>query len=176
MAISLYQASVPVFLRYLARLEGLVSAAQSHAELGQLDAATLLTARLAPDMLPFEAQVQTATNFALRTCYPLVGQSIAPYGDFPATFTGLRSRIEHVVALLNALPPAEFEGAESRILESKAGGAVVRLAAPEFVLHYALPNFFFHVTVAFAILRNCGVAIGKEDFDGLHSYALQDGA
>jgi len=170
MSVGLHEASVPVFLRYLDRLLALVNAADDHARSRGCEEAALLHARLAPDMLPFETQVQIAANFALRGCFPLAGQAIPPYGEFPATFDGLRSGIARVAALLTALGPAAFQGGESRIIESKAGNAAVSLAAPEFLFQYALPNFFFHVTAAYAILRSRGLAIGKEQFDGFHSY------
>ncbi|HEX6707836.1 MAG TPA: DUF1993 domain-containing protein [Albitalea sp.] len=161
----LHQASVPVFLRYLDRLAALVDAAESHA-----DAPALLQARLAPDMLPFEMQVRIAANFALRTCFPLAGQSIPPYGEFPATFDGLRSGIAQVAQRLQALEAASFAEAESRTVESQAGHALVALPGPEFLWQYAMPNFFFHLTTAYAILRSRGVDVGKQDFDGFHAY------
>ena len=173
MFIGLYEASVPVYLRYLERLRGLVDAAESHARSRGLEAKELLSARLALDMHPFEMQVLIAANFALRACFPLAGQAIPPFGEFPPTFDGLRSRIAHVVALLRTLQPRQFEGGESRVVESKAGNAPVSLNAAEFLLHYALPNFYFHVTAAYAILRSRGVAIGKQQFDGFHSYEPQ---
>jgi len=170
MPLSLYQASVPVFLRYLERLAGFVEAADLHARTQALPVGELLASRLAPDMLPFEQQIAIAANFALRTAFPLVGQPIPPYGDFPATPAGLRDRIERAAALLRSLAPELFSGAEERTLESRAGQALVRLPAAEFVFQYALPNFFFHVTAAYAVLRSRGVALGKEDFDAFHAY------
>jgi hypothetical protein len=166
----LYQASVPVFLRYLERLLGLVDIAQAHALSNGLDPAELLTARLAPDMMPFELQVQVAANFTLRASFPLAGQAIPPYGDFPTTFDGLRARLAYVAGLIGSLLPAQFEEADSRLLQSRAGQADVELPAAEFLFQYALPNFFFHITTAYAILRSQGVAVGKADFDGLHRY------
>lgn len=170
MSITLHAASVPVFLRYLERLRHLVDAAEAGAKDRGDAAADWLGARLAPDMLPFEQQVSVAAHFALRACYPLAGLTVPPYGDFPATFDGLRRRIARVVELLGALDPTQFDGAASRRLESLAGQARVVLPAPEFLLQYALPNFFFHLTSAYAILRQRGVALGKQDFDGFHSY------
>jgi len=170
MSLALYEASVPVFLRYLDRLLGLVNTAELHVQSHNLAASELLSARLAPDMLPFEAQAMIAANFASRACFPLAGKAIPPYGEFPVTFDGLRSRINRVIALLKTLEPSQFEGGESRLIESKAGNALVSLRANEFLLQYALPNFFFHLTAAYAILRSRGVAIGKEQFDGFHSY------
>ena len=174
MAIGLHQASVPVFLRYLDRLLALVDAAEAQAQSRDLAAQDILDARLAPDMLPFGTQVQIAANFASRACFPLAGQAIPAEGEFPATFDGLRDRIARVSALLATLEPEAFQGGESRVVESKAGDTVITLAAPEFLLQYALPNFFFHLSAAYAILRAQGLAIGKEQFDGFHSYRLQE--
>jgi hypothetical protein len=170
MPISLYEASIPVFLRYLVRLDGLIDAAQSHANGHRIDVSSLFRASIAPDMLPFETQVVIACNFALRACFPLVGKPIPPYGEFPVTAKGLHQRIAYVVGLLRTIHADEFEGREAAVLESQAGQALVALQAPEFLLQYALPNFFFHVTAAYAILRGQGVAVGKEHFDGFHAY------
>jgi uncharacterized protein len=170
MPLTLHTASVPVFLRYLERLRQLVDVAEAGVKDRGDAAADWLGARLAPDMLPFEQQVSIAAHFALRACYPLAGLAVPPYGDFPTTFDGLRQRIARVAGLLGALDPAQFDGAESRTLESHAGQARVMLPAPEFLLQYALPNFFFHLTSAYAILRQRGVALGKQDFDGFHAY------
>lgn len=160
-----YTASVPVFVRYLGPLRGLVLAAQTRAG----DAA--LQSRLAPDMLPFATQVQMACNFVLRACYPLAGQSVPPYGDFADDFVGLLTRIAYVQQLAEDLEPALFNGADTRMVQDLAGNAVVQLPGQAFLLHYALPNFFFHVTTAYAILRNQGVPLGKEAFDTFHRYA-----
>lgn len=168
--LDLHEASVPVFLRYLGRLRGLLDAAQAFAVQHARPEAELLAARLAPDMLPFETQVLIAANFALRACFPLAGRPIPPYGEFAPSVEGLRARIDRVVALLESLDAASFEAAESRVLESRAGDAVVSLRAPEFLFQYALPNFFFHLTAAYAVLRSQGVPLGKQDFDGFHAY------
>ncbi len=170
MSVSLYYASIPVFLRYLERVDGLVAAAESHANSHRVDVADLLRASIAPDMLPFGTQVEIACNFALRACFPLAGKPVPPYGEFPATAQGLHLRIAYVVGLLQTIHAAEFEGRETAVLQSQAGNALVALQAPAFLLQYALPNFFFHVTTAYAILRGQGVAVGKEHFDGFHAY------
>jgi uncharacterized protein len=165
MSVALYEASIPVFLRYLGRLEKLVSIAGS-----QPGAAPLLAARLAPDMHPFASQVMIACSFPLRVCFPLAGKAVPPDGEFPNSFEGLHARIAHVCALLMSLQRSEFNGADQRHIESRAGDALVSLNGAEFLMQYALPNFFFHVTAAYAILRHHGVAVGKADFDGWHSY------
>lgn len=176
--LNLYTASIPVFRHYLTRLHVLLDMAESQTtspttvldDARRTDAAELLAARLAPDMLPFETQVMIACNFTLRACFPLAGEAIPPYGEFPSTFAGLHARVRRTEELLGGLGPSQFVGREQSILESKAGNALVSLRAPEFLLHYALPNFFFHLTTAYAILRNQGIAVGKEHFDGFHAY------
>ena len=172
----LYEASVPVFLRYLERLGGLVDAAEACAAQGGRAADDVLAARLAPDMLPFATQVEIAANFGLRACFPLAGLPVPPYGEFAPGFDGLRARIGHVAGLLRALPPDRYAGAASRTLESRAGEALVSLPASEFLFQYALPNFLFHVTTAYAILRSLGVPLGKRDYDGFHAYRRTPGA
>ena len=164
----LWQASVPVFLRYLERLRGWLDLTQSR--LPAADAEALLGARLADDMNPFDTQVVIAANFALRACHPLAGLPVPSAGERGAGLDGLRDLIDRVSAMLRELPPAAFEDAAQRTLESQAGDALVRLPAAEFLQQYALPNFFFHLTTAYAILRSRGVQIGKADFDGLHAY------
>ena len=168
--LDLHEAAVPVFLRYLDRLRGLVDAAAAHAQAHGLADRTLLDARLAPDMLPFESQVRTAANFALRASFPLAGLEIPPPVECPTSFDGLRALIDHVVEQLGTLSPAQFQGAEARVIESRAGEALVRLPGSTFLLQYALPNFFFHLTSAYAILRQRGVPLGKAQFDGFHHY------
>jgi uncharacterized protein len=170
MTIRLYDASIPVFHRYLNRLLNLVDTAEKHVRSRALDDKEILEARLAPDMLPFETQVRIAANFALRACFPLAGQPLPPYGEFPVSFNGLRACLARASALLATLEPEQFNTSESRVIESRAGNALVSLPAPEFLLDYALPNFFFHMTTAYAILRGSGVPIGKADFDGFHVY------
>lgn len=166
----LYQASVPVMLRYLGRLQGLLDAAQAHAQGAGRAIDDLLQARLAPDMLPLATQVVIAANFGLRTCFPLAGQAVPDYGAFADDSDGLRARLAHVTARLQALSPQQFEAADERTLTSQAGEARVALPAPDFLFQYALPNFFFHLGTAYAILRAQGVPLGKQDFDGFHAY------
>ncbi|HEY5800040.1 MAG TPA: DUF1993 domain-containing protein [Burkholderiaceae bacterium] len=156
---ALYATSVPVLQRYLARLTALVDRAGG---------ADLLAARLAPDMLPFATQAEIAANFALRAAYPLAGLPVPDYGAFAATADGLRQRIARVQTLLAQLDPSRFDAA--RTVSDQAGKALVTLQADRFLHEYALPNFFFHLTTAYAILRAAGLALGKQDYDGWHDY------
>lgn len=170
MSIELHRVSVPVFHRYLDRMTDLLQVAEDHVKAKGGTADAILHARLAPDMFPFSKQMEIAANFALRACFPLAGKLVPPYGEFPETFDGLRARIAYVKQLLEELDPAAFKDAESRVLESRAGNALVTLNGQDFLARYALPNFFFHLTIAYAILRSEGVVLGKEQFDGFHDY------
>lgn len=168
MSIDLHRAAVPVFAHYLDRLAALVRLARAQA--GNHPAGDLLDARLAPDMLPFAAQVAVAANFAPRCCCPLAGRVAPELGPWPTSFDGLLDRIAAARAAIDALAPADFRGDPERRITDRAGHAQVELPAPEFLLQYALPNFLFHVTTAYAILRAQGVPVGKGDFDGFHAY------
>ncbi|MET3129981.1 hypothetical protein AAKU55_000222 [Oxalobacteraceae bacterium GrIS 1.11] len=163
----MYQSSVPVFIRYLGQLALLVRRAEEHA--GSAPDA-LLQLRLAADMHCFLSQVQTADDFALRSCALLSGAEKLDHGAPETGFAGLRARLAASQAFLQALPPAWFDGSATRMLDSRAGDAMLTLDGHTFLLQYALPNFFFHVSMAYALLRQHGVELGKRDFDAFHSY------
>lgn len=168
---ALFQASVPVFLRYLGQLERLLAKARAVGQEGRgATAPSLLDAALAPDMLPFATQVEIACNFTLRASFPLAGRAIPPYGDYDRSWDGLQQRLERARSLLTGLSPADFEHATTRTVQAEAGQATHAMPASDYLLHYASPNFFFHVSAAYAILRHAGVAVGKADFDGFHAY------
>lgn len=173
MSITMYQASVPVFERYLKQLSSMLAQAAEHAAVHGIDPDALLQARLAPSMYPFATQVEIAANFALRACAPLAGLETPAYGEYAASFEGLAQRIGKAQAFLASLTPAHMHGSEERTMRSQAGLEAVVLKGSSFLLEYALPNFFFHVTAAYAILRHMGVALGKGDYDGFHVYARQ---
>lgn len=162
----MYQSSVPVFQRYLGQLARMLQ----RAEASGLDATSLLQARLAPDMLPLALQVEIATNFAIRACAPLAGLAVPPFGEPGNSFAALQARIERVQQFLAALSPAQLADGAQRLCTDQAGHATVSLPGAEFLTQYALPNFFFHLTNGYAILRQQGVALGKADFDGWHAY------
>ena len=171
MNVTMYEASVPVFTRYLRQLAAMIDLAQKHAARGGLDANTLLQARLSPSMYPFSRQVEIAANFAIRACAPLAGVDKAQDAEHTQGFDGLRDRVGQVLAFLESLTPAQMLGSEDREFTSRAGLEAVSLQGRVFLTQYALPNFFFHVTTAYAILRHMGVGIGKSNYDGFHTYA-----
>ena len=149
----MYQASVPVFRHYLSRVSDIVAVAGPDA----------LDARIA-DSFPARQQFATAAGFALRIACPLAGREVP---DLPQ---GLGPRLAVARALLGAMTPAEFEGAEKRLIRHKAGFAELEQTGAEFLYLYGLPNFFFHLTMGYAALRAAGVPLGKADFDGFHRY------
>jgi hypothetical protein len=170
-SLSMYEASVPVFGRYLQQLSAMLDLAQAHARKQGLDPNTLLQARLSPTMYPFSTQVEIAVGFVVRACAPLAG--LPKPEDAPPVegFDGLRARIARVMAFLDAIDPQQMAASESREFTSQAGLEPVSLPGQVFLLQYALPNFFFHVTTAYAILRHLGVGLGKSNYDGFHTYA-----
>ena len=149
----MYQASVPVFRHYLSRISDMVAVAGPDA----------LDARIA-DSFPARQQFATAAGFALRVTCPLAGREVP---DLPQ---GLGPRLAVARAMLGAMTPAEFEGAEARIIRHRAGFAEVEQTGAEFLHLYGIPNFFFHLTMGYAALRAVGVPLGKADFDGFHFY------
>lgn len=170
MPISLYAASVPVFSHYLERLSALLDKAEAHVRTTGMDAEVLLQARLHADMAPFIRQVRIAAGFALRACAPLAGVEIPKFEDSERSFGDLKGRIARTQAFLDTLTPERIDGQEARDITTVAGLATLRFSGQDYLLRYALPNFYFHLTSAYAILRHHGVAIGKRDFDGYHLY------
>ncbi len=168
--LSMYTASVPVFSRYLGQLATLLELAEAHTAKNQIDPQSVLQARLSPSMLPFAVQVEVAANFAIRACAPLAGRDLPPFTEHRDSFESLKKYLASTSTFLRTLTPDQLKGSEDRQCTSQAGLATVTLNGPEFLLQYALPNFFFHATTAFAILRHIGVEIGKANFDGFHAY------
>lgn len=166
----LHDACVPVFARYLERLQHLVERARAEVESGRIAEAELLHDRLAPDMLPWRLQVHVAANFALRAAWPMTGRPRPDDGEAPATLHGLLQRVQSVRGRLATLGPADFDGADRRIVHDRLGRAEVALPASVYLQQVALPNFMFHLSMVHALLRRRGVAVGKADFDGWHDY------
>ena len=166
----LFEASVPVLVRYLGSLDRILVAVEL---LAPEQASHLLVSRLAKDMLPFAQQVETAAYLALRTAYPLAGRALPPFFPSDASLPGLRGTVARNLALIQALAPDEFIHAQNRIVQEKAGNALIELPAPRFLAEFALPNFFFHLNMAYAIARAHGCALGKAQYDGFHVYPCE---
>jgi hypothetical protein len=166
MSLSMYQASTPIFLRQLAALAAIIDTAQAFAKAGGLEEAEFIDARLAPDMLNFAKQVQIATDGAKAGVGRLAGVEIPAFADTETTFDELKERIAKTVAFIQSVPAAEVDGSEDKAIVFKIRDHEMNFVGQPFLLHFVLPNFFFHVTTAYAILRHKGVQIGKRDFLG----------
>jgi hypothetical protein len=169
MTISMYQASVPVFRHYLENLSVLLNKAEAHCADRKIDPAVMLQLRLAPDMFPLARQVQIAADFAKSVCARLADTEVPSWADDETSFADLQARIAKTVAFIDGLDPAAFAGAESRDIVLRPGTPKEkRLDGSTYLLHYGLPQFLFHVTTAYALLRHAGVPVGKRDFMGTY--------
>jgi len=165
MTLSMYQASIPVFVRALNNLTAILRKGEQYAESRQFDPAVLFHSRLAPDMYPLSRQVQIATDVAKGCGARLAGLEPPTFEDNESTWAELYTRIERTVAFLQSLEPGQIDGTEDREIVLKLRETVT-FNGQSYLLTFALPNVFFHVTTAYAILRHNGVDIGKMDFIG----------
>ncbi|MEP6996644.1 MAG: DUF1993 domain-containing protein [Betaproteobacteria bacterium] len=166
MALSMYQASVPVFIKMLTNLNGILQKAAAQAQARKIADAVLVDARLYPDMLPLARQVQIASDFARGTAARLAGGEPPPYEDNEKTFAELTARIERTIDYLKAQKANVIDGSEGREITRPVRGEPHKFIGVNYLLQYALPNFFFHVTTAYAILRHNGIEMGKLDYIG----------
>ena len=166
MTVSMYQASVPVFQQILTSLSAILTKAAAHAEAKKIDPSVFITARIAPDMFPLSRQIQIATDHAKGASARLAGVEIPAFPDTETTFAELQARIAKTLDFIKQLKPAQFEGAASREVKLKIGGNELTFSGQKYLFHGAFPNFFFHATTAYDILRHNGVEVGKRDFIG----------
>jgi hypothetical protein len=164
MTISMYEASVPVFRARLTALSNVLRKGQANAEERKIDEAVFLSARLAPDMLPLTGQIQIASDNAKGAASRIAGREILRFEDNEKTFADLQARITKTIELLDTFKPEEIDGSEDRVIEMKLGSREMKFTGMQYLLHFAMPNFYFHVTTAYAILRHNGVPLGKPDF------------
>ena len=166
MAISMYQASAPRFASTLGNLAGVLDKAQAHAEAKGLDPLVLTACRIFPDMFPLSRQVQIASDTAKGALARLAGVEVPKYEDSEQTIAELKARIAKTVAFLAGFKPVQIDGSEDKELSIKLGKNEVNWKGMQYLLGFALPNFYFHVTTAYCILRHNGVELGKRDYIG----------
>ncbi len=166
MKISMYQASVPVFVRALNNLAAILEKAASHAEARKIDPAVLVGYRLYPDMLGLARQVQIATDGAKGGVARLAGAEPPKYEDNEATIADLIARLRKTVAYLESIKPEQIDGSEDKTVTWKTQTTTRTMQGMPYLLNHVTPNVYFHVTTAYDILRHCGVEIGKQDFLG----------
>lgn len=165
MTMSMSTASLPVFKHTLTNLVHLLDKAAAHAEAKKFDPANLLTYRLAPDMLPFTKQVQIACDTAKIGAARIAGMEWPKWEDTEATFPELKERIQKTLDFLATVPPEKLDGTEANEVKLPTGRETFRImTAEDYLRFHALPNLFFHVTTAYAILRHNGVELGKRDY------------
>jgi len=166
MPISVHQASIPVLIRAFDNLTAILEKAETHAAEKKIDLSVFVTARLAPDMNNLAQQIQRASDTAKGCAARLAGIENPSFADTETTFPDLLARIAKTVDFLRTVTEAQLAGAEDRIITLNLGSRTVDFTGAAYLLGFALPNFFFHVTTAYDILRHNGVAIGKLDFLG----------
>jgi hypothetical protein len=167
MTISMSSASVPIFVSMLGNLSKCLGKARAHADAKKFDPNVLVTVRLAPDMLPFKTQIQIACDSAKFCVARLSGTDAPSYEDNEATLTELEERIAKTIAWLESVPHGKLDGTEEKqVSVPRRGRDPLQFSGEQYLKHYAIPNFFFHVTTAYALLRHNGVDLGKSDFLG----------
>lgn len=166
MTISMYQASVPVFRRGLGALGAILDKTAAHCVEQKIEESALLRARLFPDMFDFTKQVQVAADFAKGGAARLAGLEPPKYDDNEASFAELKARVERTVAYLGTFTAAQIDGSEQRRISYQLGRFPIDMQGLPYLLDFVLPNFYFHYTTAYDLLRHNGVPLGKRDYMG----------
>ncbi len=163
---TLYTQTAPTFVRQLTNLSSILDKAQQHADANKYDSANFLQLRLIADMLTFTRQVQIACDFAKGAMSRLAGVDVPKWEDTEASLSDLKARIGKTIEYVQSFKPEQLDGAESRTISIKIDGQDKQFDAPTYVNYVVMPNFYFHLTTAYAILRSNGVPLGKGDFIG----------
>jgi len=167
MSLSFYSASVPVFKQFLISLKDLLVKAEKFSQQKELDDAVLLQSRLYPDMFPLVRQVQIAADFAKSVSARLAGVEVPSYEDNEQTFAQLQQRLDKTLSFLDTLTAEQFaDAADKEIVLRPGTPKEKRFTGTQYLAQYGLPQFYFHVTTSYALLRHNGVEVGKKDYMG----------
>jgi hypothetical protein len=166
MTISMYQAGAARFAAVLKNLSAILDKAQAHAEAKKIDPLVLTSDRLFPDMFPLTRQVQVACDAAKGAVARLAGVDIPKHEDTEKTFAELKARIATTIGFVESFKPAQIDGSEDKAIALTIGGRAITMTGINYLLGRALPNFYFHVTTTYNILRHNGVELSKKDFIG----------
>jgi len=166
MTISMYQASAPRLINSMRNLSTILDKTQAYIDAKKIDPAALLQFRLFPDMLNLTRQIQIASDTAKGVVARLAGVDIPTYEDNETSVAELQARIAKTIAFIEGFTPAQIDGTEDKAIVTKRGDKETHYTGMQFLLGHAIPNVYFHVTIAFAILRHNGVEIGKRDYLG----------
>lgn len=166
MSLTMYQASIPSFVRMLGNLSAILDKAAAHAAAKKIDPAIFVNARLAPDMFPLSRQVQIATDMVKGCAARLAGIEVPRYEDNETTFADLQARIAKTKAFIETVSASQIDGSENRQITLKFGSKELGFLGQAYLLDFVIPNFHFHLATTYAILRHNGVEIGKTDYTG----------
>ncbi len=166
MSLTMYQASIPSFLRMLGNLSAILDKAAAHAEVKKINPSIFVNARLTPDMFPLSRQVQIATDMVKGCAARLAGIEVPGYEDNESTFAELQARIAKTKVFLESVSAAQIDGSEDRQITVKFGSRELGFLGQDYLIDFVIPNFHFHLTTCYAILRHHGVEIGKIDYTG----------
>ena len=166
MSLSMYQASIPAFDQMLNNLSAILDKAEAHAVNRKIEPEVLLNYRLTPDMFPFVRQIQVAADLAKGAAARLAGVEVPKHDDTEKSFADLKARLAKTVAFVQSFKPSEIDGSEDRDINLTLGEHAMSFKGRPYLVHFVIPNFYFHCTTAYDILRHCGVELGKRDFIG----------
>ena len=166
MSFSMYQASIPAFVQMLNNLSAILDKAEAHAGSRKIDSEILLNYRLAPDMLPFVRQIQIAADLAKGAAARLAGVEVPKHDDTEETFADLKARLAKTVAFVQSFKTNDIDGSEDREINMTLGEHTMSFKGQPYLVYFVMPNFYFHCTTAYDILRHCGIELGKRDFIG----------
>ena len=166
MSLSMYQASIPAFVQMLNSLAAILDKAEAHAGNRKIDPEVLLNYRLAPDMLPFVRQIQIAADLGKGAAARLAGVEVPKHDDTEKTFADLKARLAKTAAFVQSFKPNDIDGSEDREIKLTLGEHKMSFKGQPYLVHFVMPNFYFHCTTAYDILRHGGVELGKRDFIG----------
>jgi hypothetical protein len=165
--ISMYKISAPIFVQFLTSLSAVLDKAAAFCEAKKIEPSVLLNTRLAPDMFPLGRQVRAATDHAANAAARLSGKELLKFANDETTIAGLKDRIAKTIEFLKSVKQGEVDGTEAKEIKiTFPSGAVREFTGQSLLLNNSLPNFYFHCTTAYDILRHCGIELGKRDFMG----------
>ena len=166
MSLSMYQASIPAFVQMLNNFSAILDKAKAHATSCKIDPEVLLNYRLAPDMFPFVRQLQIAADLAKGAAARLAGVEVPKHDDTEKTFADLKARLAKTLTFVQSFKPSDINGSEDRDIRLTLGEHTMSFKGQPYLVHFVMPNFYFHCATAYDILRHCGVELGKRDFIG----------
>ena len=166
MSLTMYQASIPSFLRMLENLSSILDKAAAHAEAKNIEPSIFVNGRLTPDMFPLSRQVQIATDMIKGCAARLAGIEVPSYADNETTFSELQARISKTKTFLQGISATQINGSEASQITVKFGSRELSFLGQAYLFDFVIPNFHFHLTTTYAILRHYGVELGKKDYTG----------